>query len=414
MGEIIDVTIPHESVNDETVRILNWKVPSGTLVDAGQAVCTIETSKAVTDISAPATGAVRYTAAPDDEVAVGAVIFQIVSRAAMGNDAPSHLSAPSEAKSQSGDVSPARLTHLARKMADELAIDPSSFPPGSLVRKDDVLRKAGKLPEEKVKVGNGERPHHASGPGQHAVSIGNSPSAGVPLEWGELPRRKMLEGRLLSQGRSATMQSSVTLFCRAPRLRERAAALGLGSPGINALIAFEVGRLLESYPELNAVYDRGRLGKYLEINVGWAVDGGQGLVVPVVRGANRKTLQEVANVMEHHIEAYVEGTFSPADFAGGTFTVTDLSGESVGFFQPLIIQGQSGILGIGSESGERGGEIFSLTLAFDHQVTEGAKGRAIRSGAFPAAGGAFFRRVGAGGPGGRSRGTAFLRRLPAR
>src|ERR1700733_13233879 len=78
MPEIVFVTIPQETVNDESVRILAWKVASGTKVEKDQPLCEVETSKAVMDIEAPETGVVMYSAKAGEEVPVGAVICEIV------------------------------------------------------------------------------------------------------------------------------------------------------------------------------------------------------------------------------------------------------------------------------------------------------------------------------------------------
>jgi pyruvate/2-oxoglutarate dehydrogenase complex dihydrolipoamide acyltransferase (E2) component len=143
--------------------------------------------------------------------------------------------------------------------------------------------------------------------------------------------------------------------------------------GLNALIVFEVARLLRKYPMFNAIYDRGRVGHYREINIGWAIDAGQGLVVPVVKHADQKSLPEIASIMEKHVEAYAGNSLAPGDFLSGTFTLADLSGYGVSVFQPLISRGQSAILGVGSDMASESGEPLYLTLAFDHQVTEGRR-----------------------------------------
>src|SRR5580698_4187567 len=78
MPEIVFVTIPQETVNDESVRILSWKVASGSTVEQDQQLCEVETSKAVMDIEAPEAGVVMYSAKAGDEVPVGSTICQIV------------------------------------------------------------------------------------------------------------------------------------------------------------------------------------------------------------------------------------------------------------------------------------------------------------------------------------------------
>src|ERR1700727_52059 len=78
MPEIIFVTIPQETVNDESVRILSWKVASGSKVEKDQQLCEVETSKAVMDIEAPEAGVVMYSAKAGEEVPVGSMICEIV------------------------------------------------------------------------------------------------------------------------------------------------------------------------------------------------------------------------------------------------------------------------------------------------------------------------------------------------
>jgi pyruvate/2-oxoglutarate dehydrogenase complex dihydrolipoamide acyltransferase (E2) component len=421
MPEIVYVAIPQETVNDESVRILSWKVPSGTVVAQDQALCEIETSKAVMDIEAPAAGTVVYSAKAGDEVPVGSTICQIVpagmavpsmadTAEEMGQaDAvgqPSPVDAPVEvveagpapvasvsagpAKSTvlgdvaveaviaDADLPPARLTPLAAKLAAEFGYAKDSFARGALVRREDVLRRAGKLPPVEAKKPAAVTPAApvVAAPAAKAEPEVNAPVAGVAVVWSDLPRRKTFEARLLGQGKARTVQSQVTTSVRATRLRARLGRMGLGDSGLGALMIFEAARLLKKYPEFNGIHDRGKMGLYGEVNVGWAVDGGagsQGLMVPVISKADEKTVQEIAEIMGRQIDAYVESKLATSDFLGGTFTISDLSGDGVSHFQPLISQGQSAILGVGGEVDAAGNETLYLTLAFDHQLAEGRK-----------------------------------------
>jgi len=411
MPEIVLVTIPQETVNDESVRILAWKVASGSKVEKDQQICEIETSKAVMDIEAPAAGTVVYTAAAGEEVPVGSTLCQIVPEGmaveaqsgsqslphtaqslsstaqslpdaaqSLPGTAQSVTAAPSkaeipadvavEAALDEGDLPPARLTPLAAKLAAEFGFAKESFARGALVRKEDVLRRAGKLPVEPVPAA---KPVLPAAPARPAEPVENAPVAGVGVVWSDLPRRKTFEAKILSQGQARTIQSQVTSSVRAPRLRARLVRLGLTEVGLGALVIFEAARLLRKYPEFNAVHDRGRIGVYSDVNIGWAVDGGQGLMVPVIPAADQKTPQEIVETMQRHIDGYVEGKLGTADFLGGTFTVSDLSGDGIGHFHPLISQGQAAILGVGGELDGAGNETLYLTLAFDHQLAEGRK-----------------------------------------
>ena len=367
------ITILQETVNDESVRIISWKVPSGGIVVADQLICEIETSKTVLEIHTPVAGRLDYHFSVGDEVGVGDTICEIAPEL----HAPSQLTAngnshfpdkAAELPSPADDLPVARLTPLARKIAAEYKIDISSFPKGSLVRKNDVLRKAGLSVVELSPPEWSETPQARK---SHSSSVAVIPSRGVPLEWRELPRKKIIEGKILGSGRAACIQSSVTTSVRAPGLRMRAAKLELPTTGFDALILFEVARLLRKFPVLNAVYDSGKIGEYQDVNIGWAVDGGDGLVVPVVKSCDRKGVREIGTIMEGQVAAYLESSLAPADLAGGTFTVSNLSSHGVHFCDPLISQGQSAILGIGSDAYAQAGELFYLTLAFDHQLAEG-------------------------------------------
>jgi pyruvate/2-oxoglutarate dehydrogenase complex dihydrolipoamide acyltransferase (E2) component len=130
----------------------------------------------------------------------------------------------------------------------------------------------------------------------------------------------------------------------------------------SAVLISEVARLLKKYLVFNAVYHDGQVGFYEEINIGWAVDDGAGLVVPVVAGADLKTLDEIDVELQGYFAAYVRNRLSPNDLRNPTFNISDLSGEGVSHFVPLIRRGQGAILGVGADS---------FTLSFDHQIAEG-------------------------------------------
>ena len=370
------VVVPQETVNDESVRIVSWNIASGSVVVKDQLICEIETSKTVVEIYAPVAGLLNYHLSVGDEIEVGKTICEITQEISGLSSLPGNgkvLSYPevmSSALSEEWDLPPARFTPLARKIAAEYKIDISSFPKGSLVRKNDILSKAGVELQKSAspdRVGSGSR--QAGDTSFQAVAV--TPVRGVPIEWNDLPRRKIIEGKVLGNSRATCVQSSVTASVKAPAIRERISKLELTTTGLDALVLFEVGRLLLRYPMLNAIYDAGRIGSYQEINVGWALDGGKGLVVPVVKSCDRKSVREIAAAMERQLETYLEGSLAVEDLAGGTFTISNLSGHGVQFFTPLISQGQSAILGIGSDPNAPDGELFYLTLAFDHQLTEG-------------------------------------------
>jgi pyruvate/2-oxoglutarate dehydrogenase complex dihydrolipoamide acyltransferase (E2) component len=196
----------------------------------------------------------------------------------------------------------------------------------------------------------------------------------VPFRSEILSRSKRTEIRYLTSSYRTTLPSVVTVAVPTRGLRA-AAAQCAHPPGITtAIILFEVARLLQQYPRFNAFYAEGTANLYESINIGFALDAGHGLKVPVIRQANTKSLPEIASEMQELLRRYLDNALQVDDLAAGTFTITDLSSEGVLIFHPLINQGQAAILGIGSEYGSGPGPIggfFTLTLSFDHQLNEG-------------------------------------------
>ena len=187
------------------------------------------------------------------------------------------------------------------------------------------------------------------------------PAAGVGFRTEALPRAKRTEATDLRSAYDSTLASVVTVACPTGGFRAKAGDLG------PALILFETARLLRKYPTLNAFHRDGEINYYDDVNLGYAIDAGRGLKVPVIRQADKKSVAAIADELREAIVAYLGDGLPFESLAGGTFTVTDLAGEGVASFVPLINQGQSAILGVG---GEVGGH-YSLVLTFDHQLSEG-------------------------------------------
>jgi pyruvate/2-oxoglutarate dehydrogenase complex dihydrolipoamide acyltransferase (E2) component len=140
-----------------------------------------------------------------------------------------------------------------------------------------------------------------------------------------------------------------------------------------AQIVFEVARLLRQFPVFNAYQQEQQVCYYARVNVGCAVDAGRGLKVLVVADADTKSADAVADEMHELVGQYLEDRLPLKALSGATFTITDLSGEGVHDFQPLINQGQSAILGVAAEQISPASEwgTFHLVLTFDHRLSEG-------------------------------------------
>lgn len=197
-------------------------------------------------------------------------------------------------------------------------------------------------------------------------------SAGAPFELVPLSRQKQTENRYLRDGGASVVASQVSVLVPTGGLRDALAADADGL-SLTALIVFECGRLLKRYPELNGFYADKAHARYADVNVGFAVAGEFGLKVPVVRAADAKPAGKIAEEVRGLLVAYAENKLAPDQLAGGTFTVSDLSGEGIFALNPLIVKGQAAILGVGTEVRltPGGDALFTLTLSFDHQLADG-------------------------------------------
>ena len=142
---------------------------------------------------------------------------------------------------------------------------------------------------------------------------------------------------------------------------------------------------LKDHPRLNAVQQEDRVQLMEEVNIGIAVTLEEGLITPVLRNADTKSLAELAAESRELAEKTREGRARPEEVTGGTFTVTNLGAYEIDGFTPIINPPQVGILGLGrvvekpivSQGEITKGQMMFLSLTFDHRVVDGAPAAAF-------------------------------------
>jgi pyruvate/2-oxoglutarate dehydrogenase complex dihydrolipoamide acyltransferase (E2) component len=352
------VIAPHEIVNDESVLLLQWLVKDGEQVRQGHPLVTIETSKATMDIEAPVAGYVRFDISKGTEVKVGGVLCYITDNPtdpvpkAAAPAAKTFATLSRDRAPQAASSTVTRFSRQASTLLTEHGLTKEQFAGKGLVTAEDVL-----------KLVNGPKAPESRSPAVQAT---------VPVRIEELPRRKRIEAKYLMAGQNAA-SSLVNVICSTRGLKAATQTHPELRGGPLPLILHETARLLRKYPVFNAFYNDGRVHYYESVNIGIAMDAERGLKVPVLTNADHKTIAEVRMEIENFVLSYLDDTLPVQALADGTFTVTDLSGEDVHSFMPLINQGQAAILGIGAEyfPPDHSGGLFHLMLAFDHRLTEG-------------------------------------------
>ena len=150
-----------------------------------------------------------------------------------------------------------------------------------------------------------------------------------------------------------------------------------------AILVKAVAEALREHLIVNATLEDEQIKVYEDINVGVAVDLGKGLVVPVIRNADKKSIREIATIVKELVKKTREDKLAREDLTGGTFTITNLGMFGVDSFDPIITPGQSAILAIGRIKHELSlshtGEVVQIptiimTLACDHRIVDGVDG----------------------------------------
>jgi pyruvate/2-oxoglutarate dehydrogenase complex dihydrolipoamide acyltransferase (E2) component len=328
----VPVRVPTETVNDERVKLVAWRAADGTKIAAGSVVAEIETSKSVLEVTAGSEGYLRQTAKEGDWIAVGGVFCYLTE----GPGDP----LPAAEETETASAGPA-LSRKARVLLEREGVDPSVFSGKAMVREADVREYLDRR------------------------ACAAAKGAGVRRE--ELSARKRAETAALLGGGTNVLRSAVAMRFPVKALRAALEKTPAFAATPAALFVFEAARVLRELPLFNAYYDAGAAAVYERVNVGFVVDDERGLRVPVLHGADAKDEDTVAKEMQDLLLAYYEDSLETEQLSAGTFTVTDLSGEGVTRFDPLINAAQSAILGIAASDGDS----FEVVLAFDHRLHEG-------------------------------------------
>ncbi len=353
MSEAIAVRVPQMNPNDEHAIVVRWHVAKGARVRAGQSLVTLETTKATFDVDAPSDGFAFFEHEPNAEVAVGAPVAWISDTETAPQVSASARNGAQPPPREGAD----RFTRKARKLMKERGLSEADFPGDHAVDAELVERTAAA--------------RSAKGAPARSQADGVAPL--------ELTPAKLTEIQVLSRVRAQVVPSTVTVTVAGDKLEERVRreAAAHGPVSVLELVIFEVARLLPEWPELNGFYADGAAWKHELVSIGFAVNLGRSLRVPVVKDATKLSLPDVARVVRELSLRYLRGNLAIDDVVGGTFTVTDLSGEGVVHFIPVLNERQSAILGL---CAPRGDGSRDLVLTFDHRLSDG-----MRAGRFLAA-----------------------------
>ena len=337
-------------------EIARWLVEEGQDIAEDAPLVEIATDKTTVEIPSPASGTVsRILVAEGEVVPVGTVLVVI------GGDGSGQVpvsvteTRPERAPSpeRAADGAKVRATPLVRKVAAELNVDLGAVA---------GTGPQGRITEEDVRA-------VAASSGHVPVSVTETGPEGTRVQLRGV-KRQMFE-HLTRAHREIPAVTWV----------EECDFTHVELHRLVPLVLHAVAQSLREYPELNARVEDGELVLLDSYDIGVAVQTEQGLVVPVVHGCARLTLEELDSEVRRLAEAAQAGELKPEELRGGTFTVTS-AGKAAGLFvTPLINHPEVAILGVHRIEDRpvvRDGDVVvrrmgNVSVTFDHRVVDGKR-----------------------------------------
>ena len=383
-------------------QVLAWKVRPGQEVAAFQPLCEVESAKAAVELTAPVAGRVLETRFAEGAVAQRGDVLVVIDTDADGEwfgivgSAPAARPKPAEQGALTNRV---RAAPFVRKLARERGVpleDIAGSGPHGRVRIADVERHA---PTAAVDTRTPSVDVEAHTPSAAAEARGLQAEVEAPIPRpaveeqrpGAIPLvglRKSIADHMLQAWRNAPQVTSMDLFDVTELVKARELLLATASAEgarLTYLPFFMKAAVeaLKAVPEANASVDNQQqaivLKQDLHIGVATAVPGG--LVVPVVRHADRLTLLELAKEIERLVSAARERRSTPSELSGSTFTITSFGGlpGSPLFATPILNYPEVAILGLGRidlQPRVVDGQVvprqcIGVSFTFDHRVLDG-------------------------------------------
>ncbi len=411
----VKVMMPKGSDTMEEGKVLKWLKNEGDAISTGDAIVEIETDKVNMEVEAMGSGILRKILVPAGRgVPVGELlgviakadedIASFLKPATPAPAAPAHSApAPAPAKTATAAVTTAApavggtipaaavpanggrifASPLAKRMAKDLGYElaeiSGSGPNGRIVRQD-VERRAAHPPAARA---GGPTPFRAPALQRRPTAAPTGPEfTDEPLT----SMRKVIATRLV-QSKSPVPHFYLTMEVNMQRAKELRESVSLLDPGLkisyNDIVLKASAAALRQVPEVNASFQGETIRYHNRVNLGIAVatDGG-GLITPVLRNADAKSLAEIAGESKDLVARARARKLLPEEYTGSTFSISNLGMLGIDEFSAIINPPEGAILAVGAVAEKavvvdgrvEAGLRCRLTLSCDHRVVDGALG----------------------------------------
>ncbi len=420
-----EVTMPRLSDTMQEGTIAKWLKQPGDPVGRGDVLAQVETDKATMDLTAFEAGTLQEILAPEGStVPIGQAVARIGAGGGQPAPSPPAAVAPPaagatgsevpqapEARAQAAEApeptqAPARTPTLTPSAETRRAFPPPDGAAGGKVRASPLARRIaeehgvdlatvrGSGPEGRVirvdveaamAAGRPAPAAPAAAPAPPAPAVAGPDEERVPLS----QMRKTIARRMAESASTVphfflttTVDASALVALRQQIVQQQEAAGEEVRVSLNDLVVRACAVALRRMPEVNVSFAGDALIRHHRVHVGIAVATERGLIVPVVRDADQKTVGQIAREARDLADRAREGKLLPRDYTGGTFSVSNLGMFGVEQFNAIINPPEAAILAVGAatrEPAEHAGQVtlrdrMKLTLSVDHRALDGAAG----------------------------------------
>jgi pyruvate dehydrogenase E2 component (dihydrolipoamide acetyltransferase) len=344
------VVMPRLSLTMKEGTVGKWYKKEGDTIERGEPIVEIISEKATYDLEAPTSGILRKILVGEGvDAPVDAVLAVITAPDETFSEAEIAAEAPRAVEEAKEKIlaSPA-AKRLAREYNVDLSLVKGSGPEGRIVEEDVrkfIEESRGFMPRVREVI----------------------PLSGF--------RRTSAER--VSMSAKTIPHSTITIGVDVSKAVELHRELQVS---YTAILVKAVAEALLEHPLLNSTFDGNQIKIFEDVNVGVAVATEHGLVVPVIKNADGKSLKEIEGILNRMAERARQGKLAKEEVTGGTFTITNLGMYGVEFFAPIINPPEAAILGVGKVIEKPvvvNGKIevkplMMLSLSFDHRIVDGA------------------------------------------
>jgi pyruvate dehydrogenase E2 component (dihydrolipoamide acetyltransferase) len=378
------VEMPSLSSTMRNGKVVKWYKKEGDFVDKGETLFEVETDKVNVEVESLASGFLRIILLDEGiEVPVNTPIAIISDT--MDEDISSMIEAkssvifsPSKEKPEKAgfEIPKLKISPLARRIAEEKGVDLQAIKgtgPEGRITKQDVERAIAERSQIPLKPSKAEAKHELPGEVEGYKDI-------------ELTKMRRVIAQRLQESKATAPHFYVDVTADATAITQARKALQTRVEKQGAKITFNdivvkiVSQALKEFPMVNATFLKDRVRVYKAINIGVAVAVDEGLIVPVVRNADQKSISQISRELMELAGKARNKKLLPDEYEGGTFTVTNLGMFGVETFHAIINPPESGILAVSAiipkpvvvEDEITVRPCLKLSLSVDHRVVDGA------------------------------------------